>query len=71
MFVCLFSNGGGTEVQVETQEAKSPIGFTTDVVNVAFPVEVLTDGNSQILCLINRFQDMTMMVIIEFTGVSL
>jgi hypothetical protein len=46
-------NGGGTDVQVATQEAKSLIGFTTDVVDVAFPFEVLVDGNSQIFCLIN------------------
>jgi succinate dehydrogenase/fumarate reductase cytochrome b subunit len=45
----LFFNGGGTDVQVATQEAKSLIGFTTDVVDVTFPFEVLVDGNSQIL----------------------
>jgi hypothetical protein len=48
----LFFNGGGTDVQVATQEVKSLIGFTTDVVDVAFPFEVLADGNSDI-CLIN------------------
>jgi hypothetical protein len=31
-----------------TQETKSLIGFTTDVVDVAFPFEFLADGNSQI-----------------------
>jgi hypothetical protein len=41
-FVCLFFNGGGTDVQVATQEAKSLIGFTTDVVDVAFPFEVMS-----------------------------
>jgi len=40
-------------------EVESLIGFTTDVVDVAFPFEVLTDGNSQIFCLINHFEDMT------------
>jgi hypothetical protein len=62
----MFFNGGGTVVTVATQEAKGLIGFTTDVVDVAFPFEVLADGNSQIFCLINRFQDMTVKSIIEF-----
>jgi hypothetical protein len=48
----------GTDIQVATQEAKSLIGFTTDVADVAFPFEVLIDCYSQIFCLINRFQDM-------------
>jgi hypothetical protein len=56
--VVLFFNGGGTDIQVATQEAKSLIGFTTDVADVAFPFEVLVDCYSQIFCLINRFQDM-------------
>lgn len=43
-----------------TQEAKRFNGFTTDVVGVAFPFEVLTDGNSQIFYLINCFEYMTM-----------
>jgi hypothetical protein len=33
----LFFNGGGTDIQVATQEPKSRIGFTTYVVDVAFP----------------------------------
>jgi hypothetical protein len=41
------------------KEATGLIGFTTDVVDVAFPFEVLADCYSQIFCLINRFQDMT------------
>ena len=40
-FVCLFFNGGGSDVQAATLEAKGLIGFTrTDVVDVAFPFEV-------------------------------
>ena len=31
-----------------------------------FPFEVLTDGNSQIFFLVNRFEDMTMKTIVEF-----
>ena len=65
-FICLFFNGGITDVQTAMQEAKSLIGFTTDVVDVAFPFEVLTDANSQIFCFINRFEDMTMKAIIKF-----
>jgi hypothetical protein len=43
------------------------IGFTTDVVDVAFPFEVLTDSTtSQICFLINRFEDMIMKAIVEF-----
>jgi hypothetical protein len=30
----MFFSGGGTDVQVAMQEAKNPIGFTTDVVDV-------------------------------------
>jgi hypothetical protein len=47
----MFFSGGGTDVQVATQEAKNPIGFTTDVVDVAFPFEVLADCYSQIFAL--------------------
>jgi hypothetical protein len=57
---------GGTDVQVATQEAKSLIGFTTDVVDVAFPFEVIADCYSQIFYLINRFQDMIVKTIFEF-----
>jgi len=49
-----------------TQEAERPIGFTTDVVDVVLPFEVLTDGNSQICSFINHFEDMTMKAIVEF-----
>jgi hypothetical protein len=66
MIACLFFNRSGTNVQVATQEAESLIGFTIYVVDVAFPFEVLADCNSQILCLINSFQDMTVKAIIEF-----
>jgi hypothetical protein len=38
---------------VATQEAKSLIGFTTDVVDVAFPFEVIADCYSHIVYLIN------------------
>jgi hypothetical protein len=40
--------------------------ISPDVVDVAFPFEVLADCYSQIFCLINRFQDMTVKAIIEF-----
>jgi hypothetical protein len=40
--------------------------FPTDVVDVAFPFEVLPDCYAQIFCLINRFQDMTVKAILEF-----
>ena len=61
----MFFNGGGTDVQVATQEPKSHIGFITYVVDdhVTFPFEVLIDGNSHIFDLVNRFKDMTMKVI--------
>jgi hypothetical protein len=49
-----------------TQEAKSLIGFTTDLFDVAFPFEVIADCYSQIFCLISRFQDMIVKAIFEF-----
>jgi hypothetical protein len=50
----------------EVEPMFSLIGLTTNVVDVAFPFRVLADCYSQIFCLINRFQDMTVKAIIEF-----
>jgi hypothetical protein len=55
-----------SKVKVATQEAKSLIGFSTDVADEAFPFEVLADCYSQIFRLIKRFQDMTVKAIFEF-----
>jgi hypothetical protein len=67
LIICMpFFNGGWSDDQVATQETKSLIGFTTDVVDVVFPYEFLADGSSQIFCLVNWFSDMTVKAIIEF-----